>query len=115
MDLKGRNFLTLKDFTPEEITYMIDLAADLKAKKKAGELHLWTAWTPGIPDSFFKKDFVNLLVLVSGKKSDCYFGIGVDKSTSQGITVKIMNQNYISIEKAPHNRGDLIVKDPHST
>ena len=39
MNLKGRNFLTLKDFTPEEITYMIDLAADLKAKKKAGELH----------------------------------------------------------------------------
>lgn len=34
MNLKGRNFLTLKDFTPEEITYMIDLAADLKAKKK---------------------------------------------------------------------------------
>ena len=26
MNLKGRNFLTLKDFTPEEITYMIDLA-----------------------------------------------------------------------------------------
>ena len=33
MNLKGRNFLTLKDFTPEEITYMIDLAAELKAKK----------------------------------------------------------------------------------
>ena len=31
MNLKGRNFLTLKDFTPEEITYMIDLAANLKA------------------------------------------------------------------------------------
>ena len=28
MNLKGRNFLTLKDFTPEEITYMIDLAAE---------------------------------------------------------------------------------------
>ena len=36
MNLKGRNFLTLKDFTPEEILYMIDLAADLKAKKKNG-------------------------------------------------------------------------------
>ena len=36
MNLKGRNFLTLKDFTPAEITYMIDLAADLKAKKKQG-------------------------------------------------------------------------------
>lgn len=36
MNLKGRSFLTLKDFTPEEIMYMVDLAADLKAKKKQG-------------------------------------------------------------------------------
>ena len=36
MDLKGRNFLTLKDFTAEEITYLLDLAADLKEKKKSG-------------------------------------------------------------------------------
>ena len=36
MDLKGKNFLTLRDFTPDEITGLIDLAADLKAKKKAG-------------------------------------------------------------------------------
>ena len=39
MNLKGRNFLTLKDFTKEEIIYLLDLAADLKAKKKAGEIH----------------------------------------------------------------------------
>lgn len=36
MNLKGRHFLTLKDFTKEEITYMLDLAADLKDKKKKG-------------------------------------------------------------------------------
>ena len=36
MNLKGRSFLTLKDFTPLEIEYLIDLAADLKAKKKKG-------------------------------------------------------------------------------
>ena len=36
MNLTGRNFLTLKDFTPEEITYLIDLAADVKEKKKQG-------------------------------------------------------------------------------
>lgn len=36
MDLKGRNFLTLKDYTPEEILYLVDLAADLKEKKKKG-------------------------------------------------------------------------------
>ena len=36
MDLKGRSFLTLKDFTAEEIEYLIDLAAELKEKKKQG-------------------------------------------------------------------------------
>ena len=36
MDLKGRNFLTLKDFTREEILYFLDLAAELKEKKKKG-------------------------------------------------------------------------------
>ena len=41
MDLKGRDFLKLLDFTPEEIKYMMDLAADLKAKKKKGILTPW--------------------------------------------------------------------------
>ena len=36
MNLKGRDFLTLKDFTPEEIVYLLDLAADYKEKKKQG-------------------------------------------------------------------------------
>ena len=34
MNLKGRNFLKLLDFTSEEIVYMLDVAADLKEKKK---------------------------------------------------------------------------------
>ncbi len=36
MDLKGRDFLKLLDFSAEEITYLLDLAADLKDKKKKG-------------------------------------------------------------------------------
>lgn len=36
VNLKGRSFLTLLDFTPEEIRYMLDLSKDLKAKKRAG-------------------------------------------------------------------------------
>ncbi len=39
MNLKGRSFLTLLDFSPEEISYLLDLAAELKAKKKAGIAH----------------------------------------------------------------------------
>jgi len=36
VNLKGRSFLTLKDFSPEEIRYLLDLSRDLKAKKRAG-------------------------------------------------------------------------------
>ena len=39
MDLKGRDFLKLLDYTPDEIEYLLDLAAELKAKKKAGVPH----------------------------------------------------------------------------
>ena len=39
MNLKGKSFLKLLDFTSEEIAYLIDLAAKLKAEKKAGISH----------------------------------------------------------------------------
>ena len=36
MDLKGRHFLTLKDYTPEEIVYLLDLAAFLQGEEEEG-------------------------------------------------------------------------------
>ena len=39
MNLTGRNFLKLLDYTPDEIRYLIDLSADLKANKKSGVAH----------------------------------------------------------------------------
>ena len=39
VDLRGRNFLKLLDFTPEEIRYLIDTAKELKEDKKAGKAH----------------------------------------------------------------------------
>ena len=36
VNLKGRSFLTLMDFSPEEIRYLLDLSKDLKAKKREG-------------------------------------------------------------------------------
>lgn len=38
VNLKGRHFLTLKDFTPDEIMYLLDLASELKTKKRLGIL-----------------------------------------------------------------------------
>ena len=39
MNLKGKDFLKLLDYTPEEIAYLLSLAGELKAKKKAGIPH----------------------------------------------------------------------------
>lgn len=39
MNLKGRNFLKLMDYTPEEINYLIELSAILKEEKKQGIVH----------------------------------------------------------------------------
>ena len=39
INLKGRDFLKLLDYTPEEIEYLLELAAELKAKKKSGVPH----------------------------------------------------------------------------
>jgi ornithine carbamoyltransferase len=44
IDLKGRDFLKLLDYTPQEINYLLDLSAALKAMKKAGQS---TAWFTG--------------------------------------------------------------------
>ena len=63
--LKGRNFLKLLDFTPEEIQYLIDLAADLKAKKKAG-----------IPHRSCKGKSVALIFEKTSTRTRCSFEVG---------------------------------------
>ena len=47
MNLKGRDFLTLKDYTPEEIEYLIELAAKLKKMKKDGVVAIATLGPDG--------------------------------------------------------------------
>ena len=64
MNLKGRNFLTLKDFTPDEITYMLDLAADLKEKKKKG-----------IPVDHYKGKNIALIFEKTSTRTRCAFEV----------------------------------------
>ena len=44
MNLKGRHFLTLKDYTPEEILYLLDLSAEVKRKKKEIDKTISDLW-----------------------------------------------------------------------
>lgn len=64
MNLKGRNFLTLKDFTPEEVTYLLDLAADLKDKKKKG-----------IPVDHYRGKNVALIFEKTSTRTRCAFEV----------------------------------------
>ena len=65
VSLKGRSFLKLLDFTPEEIQYLIDLAADLKAKKKAG-----------IPHRLCEGKSVALIFEKTSTRTRCSFEVG---------------------------------------
>lgn len=64
MDLKGRDFLKLLDFTPEEVTYLLDVAADLKEKKKKG-----------IPVDTFKGKNVALIFEKTSTRTRCAFEV----------------------------------------
>ena len=104
MNLKGRNFLTLKDFTPEEIMYLLDLAAELKAKKKAGELH-----------EYYKGKNIALIFEKTSTRTRCAFevaahdlGMGstyldpkgsqIGKKESIADTARVLGRMYDGIE-----------------
>ena len=67
VNLKGRDFLKLLDFTSEEIEYLIDLAADLKAKKKAG-----------IPHRIHEGKNVALIFEKTSTRTRCSFEVGAN-------------------------------------
>ena len=64
MELKNKHFLKLLDFTPAEIEGLIDLAADLKAKKKAG-----------IPHRLCEGKSVALIFEKTSTRTRCAFGV----------------------------------------
>ena len=84
MNLKERNFLKLMDFTPEEITYMIDLAADLKAKKKQGIPH----------DSLTGKNIALIFEKTSTEESPWYI-VPADNKWYTRYVVSLITRNIL--------------------
>ena len=104
MDLKGRNFLTLKDFSPEEIGYLLDLSAELKEKKKKG-----------IPVDMHRGKNVALIFEKTSTRTRCSFevaatqeGMGttylypsgsqIGKKASIADTARVLGRMYEGIE-----------------
>ena len=104
MNLKGRHFLTLKDYSPEEIRYLLDLAADLKEKKKKG-----------IPVDIHRGKNVALIFEKTSTRTRCAFevaahdlGMGttyldpsgsqIGKKESIADTARVLGRMYEGIE-----------------
>lgn len=104
MDLKGRNFLKLLDFTPEEINGLLDLAADLKEKKKKG-----------IPVDCFRGKNIALIFEKTSTRTRCSFevaahdlglattyldpaGSQIGKKESIADTARVLGRMYEGIE-----------------
>lgn len=104
INLKGKNFLTLLDYTPEEIRYLLDLSHELKEKKKNG-----------IPHRYLEGKNIVLLFEKTSTRTRCAFevagldlGMGVtylDPGSSQmgkkesiADTAKVLGRMYDGIE-----------------
>lgn len=74
LNIRGRSFLTLLDFTPEEINYMIDLAAEFKHMKNNGVEHKWLS----------DKQVV-LLFEKTSTRTRCAFEVGA-RDLGMGVT-----------------------------
>lgn len=85
VNLKGRSFLTLMDFTPGEIRYMLDLAHDLKAKKRAG-----------IYNYLLKGKNIVLLFQKTSTRTRCAFEIA---ALEEGAHVTFLDQNSSQMGK----------------
>lgn len=66
VNLKGRSFLTLMDFTPQELRYLLDLGHDLKKKKRSG-----------IPGEMLRGKNVVLLFEKTSTRTRCAFEVAV--------------------------------------
>lgn len=104
MNLSGRNFLKLMDFSPEEINYLIDLSAELKEKKKKG-----------IPHEELKGKNVALIFEKTSTRTRCSFevaaydlgmhvtyldpsGSQIGKKESIADTARVLGRMYDGIE-----------------
>ena len=115
MDFKNKSFLKLLDFTPEEINALLDLSAELKAKKKAG-----------IPHRLCEGKNIVLLFEKDSTRTRCAFEVaGVDlgmnvtylgpsgsqmgKKESIADTARVLGRMYDGIEYRGY--GQSIVED----
>lgn len=95
VELKGRNFLALKDFTPAEIEYLIDLSAKLKEMKKQG-----------VPHRYLEGKNIALLFEKPSTRTRCAFTVAC---VDLGAHPEYLGKNDIQFGKKESVRDTAIV------
>jgi len=118
VNLKGRSLLTLKDFTPEELRYLLDLSHDLKAKKRAG-----------IRGDLLAGRNIVLLFEKTSTRTRCAFEVAafdegacctflsnsqMGKKESLEDTAKVLGRYYDGIEYRGYRQSDVELLARHS-
>ncbi len=85
VNLKGRSFLTLMDFTPLEVRYLLDLSRDLKAKKRMG-----------VRNELLKGRNIVLLFEKASTRTRCAFEVG---ALEEGAHVTFLDSNSSQMGK----------------
>ncbi|MCF4150490.1 ornithine carbamoyltransferase [Dethiosulfovibrio sp. F2B] len=85
INLRGRSFLTLKDFTSREIAYLLDLSMDLKRKKRAG-----------IKGDLLENKNVALIFEKSSTRTRCAFTVAC---IDEGAHPEFLGKNDIHLGK----------------
>lgn len=94
VNLKGRNFITLKDFTPEEIRFMLDLSMDLKRKKRAG-----------IKNNLLNGKNVVLLFEKTSTRTRCAFEVA---AFDEGANVTFLTQSQMGKKETVEDTAKVL-------
>lgn len=94
VNLKGRHFLTLKHFTPQEIHYLLDLSQDLKEKKRAG-----------IPGNLLKGKNIVLLFEKTSTRTRCAFEVA---AFDEGANVTFLSNSQVGKKESIEDSAKVL-------
>jgi len=94
INLKGKNFITLKDFTTEEIKYLLNLSIDLKQKKRAG-----------IKGNLLEGKNIVLLFEKTSTRTRCAFEVG---AYDEGARVTCLNNSQMTSKESVEDTAKVL-------
>lgn len=99
MNLHGKSFLTLKDFSKEEILYLLDLSAELKKKKKSGQCNT------GLKGKLLQDKNIVLLFDKTSTRTRCAFEVA---AFDEGANVTFLSNSQMGKKESLEDTANVL-------